>query len=785
PNILSIFDIGNHAGAPYLVTELLEGRTLRETLEGGALARRRAVDYAQQAARGLAAAHEKGIVHRDLKPENLFVINDGRVKVLDFGLAKLTQPEIAGAVLSRAGTIPSQTDSGVILGTVGYMSPEQVRGEKADHRSDIFAFGVILYEMLTGQRAFRRNSAVETLNAILNDEPPEMADSGRQISPALERIVRRCLEKNPGQRFQSASDLAFALEALAAPSGSSGQTLAQASVASRQRARWLLAAVTVVALVSLAFFAGRLTGNKSPSSPSFNRLTFRRGNLSRARIAPDGQTVVYAASWEGRPLELFTTRLGSPESRPLGITNADVVAISATGEMAITLWRENGMTLAQVPLVGGAPRELLEDSFDADWSPDGKGLAALHQVNGRQRIEYPLGTAIYETPTALGGDIRFSPRGGLIAVTERATDGLWTTAVIDLSGKKQVLSTGWRRIQGIAWNPAGDEVWFTASQNGAHALYAATLAARERLVARVPGKMGIQDISRDGRVLFEQDINRAAMICLPAGETQGHSLSWLDGSVVADISADGKTILFNEDREGGGDQGAIYLRRTAGSAAIRLGEGVASALSPDGRWVLATTTGTAQRQLMLLPTGAGETKLLDRGEVQAIIAQSAGWFPDGRRILFTGRDAAGKTRLYVQDVNGGRPEPVLGEGLSNGVISPDGRMIIAFGPDRRLMLFPLDGGAPRALPGIERADTLMRCGGDGRSLFLIRGRDIPAGIYRYDLATGRRELLREVMPPDPDYLSSFAGAQVTPDGKTIVYSYANVLSTLYLVDGLK
>ena len=224
PNILAIYDVGTCDASPYIVSELLEGATLRDQLGGGALPQRKTTDYALQIARGLAAAHEKGIIHRDLKPENLFITKDGRVKILDFGLAKLTHPILNSGDLTDASTAPTATAPGVLMGTAGYMSPEQVRGQVVDHRSDIFSYGAILYEMVSGRRAFQGNSVVEMMNAILKEEPPELPPN-RPIAPALERIVRHCLEKSPEQRFQSASDIAFDLEAL---SGSSPATPAVA-----------------------------------------------------------------------------------------------------------------------------------------------------------------------------------------------------------------------------------------------------------------------------------------------------------------------------------------------------------------------------------------------------------------------------------------------------------------------------------------------------------------------------------------------------------------------------
>jgi serine/threonine protein kinase len=288
PNILAIHDFGDHEGSPYIVTEFLEGETLRDRMRPGALPMRKATEYGEQVARGLAAAHEKGIVHRDLKPENIFITRDGRVKILDFGLAKLARSE--GIPATDAETLVSQTEPGVVMGTAGYMSPEQVKGQTADQRSDLFSFGAILYEMLSGRRAFRGDTSVETMSAILKEDPPELTETNRSVPPVMERIVRHCLEKNPEERFQSARDVAFNLQSL---SGSTSQVAAIAP-ASRAPARaGRMAAVAGASLIVLAgvFWAG---GALRPiPSPVFKPLTFRRGTVTAARFAPDGQNVFY------------------------------------------------------------------------------------------------------------------------------------------------------------------------------------------------------------------------------------------------------------------------------------------------------------------------------------------------------------------------------------------------------------------------------------------------------------------------------------------------------------
>src|SRR5678815_679923 len=343
PNILTVYDIGDHDGSPFIVAELLDGEELRQRLDAGPVPLRKVIEYAQQIVSGLAAAHEKGIVHRDLKPENLFITKDDRVKILDFGLAKLRSSpgEQSG---SEDATRKAITNPGVVMGTVGYMSPEQVRGQVTDHRSDIFSFGAILHEMITGRRAFRRETMAETMSAILKEEPEELIQSNPNLSPALDRIVRRCLEKKPERRFQSTSDLGFALESLSAPSSSTGSsTIGLPDVAAEPESpkpirRPLLYALGLLLLIG-GITAGILGSSffRRTSLPNYQQLTFRRGFVSHARFAPDGQTLVYSGEWNGNPSEIFSTRAGLSDSRSLGLTNADVLAISSTGEMAVLL----------------------------------------------------------------------------------------------------------------------------------------------------------------------------------------------------------------------------------------------------------------------------------------------------------------------------------------------------------------------------------------------------------------------------------------------------------------
>jgi len=641
PNITAVYDIGTENQAPYVVTELLEGETLRGALAGGRLSARKAVDYALQIAHGLAAAHEKGIVHRDLKPENLFVTRDGRVKILDFGLAKLTHTE-EGSGVTNLPTATAGTEPGVVLGTLGYMSPEQVRGRPADARSDIFSFGAILYEMLSGKRAFHGDSAADTMSAILREDPPELSVTNQNISPGLDRIVRHCLEKNPEQRFHSAHDLAFDLESLSSISALGGVTPRLA--AGGRRFRPVAAAVTASLLVALA--AGILLGGflRKSGHPSFQQLTFRRGTIVSARFAPDGQTIVYGAAWDGRPFEVFSTRSESSGSRFLGLPPADLLAISSFGQMALSLGRRFttpyvGLgTLAESPLEGGAPRELLENVLWADWAPKGRELAIVRDAGGRNRLEFPIGKALYETAGHVSHP-RFSPQGDLIAFADHGARGgdFGSVAIVDRGGRKRELSADWDSLWGLAWSPKGDEVWFTgARRGGLRALYAVSRSGRERLIEGIAGQLTLEDVYRDGRALLLNDQHRLGMLGFSAGETSAgpaavRDLTYLDYSATRDLSADGTRLLFDEPGGGGGPTGSVYFRKMDGSPPVRLGEGVSMALSPDGGWALSSPAPPNQQRFVLLPTGVGEPKRLSPLPGSWLWAD---WLPNGKEILF-------------------------------------------------------------------------------------------------------------------------------------------------------
>ena len=789
PNVTAVYDIGTHDGAPYVVQELLEGETLRSLLAGGRLSPRRAIDYALQIAHGLAAAHEKGIVHRDLKPDNVFVTNDGRVKILDFGLAKLTHAEERGPATSLP-TATAGTEPGVVMGTLGYMSPEQVRGRPADARSDIFSFGAILYEMLAGRRAFSGDSAADTMSAILKEDPPDLSVTNQSVPPGLDRIVRHCLEKNPEQRFHSAHDLAFDLEAL---SGLTGPAVAAAAGRKRiSRRASMIAASLAIALAALlgGYLAGRRVSGRAAASASTaanvgrSRLTFREGNVLYARFTADGQNVVYSAAWGEKPAEIFLSQVGSPETRPLGIPGASLMAVSRSGELAILQKKGNlfGVigtgTLARVPLAGGAPRQIAEDVQFADWMPNGSDLAVVRSVAGKSVLEFPLGKPIYTAVGILG--MRVSPDGKRVAIVEGDSAASWIE-IFDAAGVSKKVVKDFIFVDNLAWHPSGREIWFDGvSAHPQLGIFAADLEGHVRMIESTIDLSIVHDVASDGTVLVEREVGKRSIRGSFAPGAAERDMTWLDQSVASALSPDGKTLLLTETGEAGGPRGSVYLRATDGSPAVRLGDGTPFDLSPDGKWALTTNAD----KVVLLPTGAGTPRPVPIEGVRPM----AGLFlpPDGRELLIGGSEAGHGIRAYVVGSAGGKPRVVTPDLAGGGALSPDGRLLAATGPDRRARIYPVAGGEPREIQGIAPDEVPIQWGADGETLYLARYGEAPLPLYRLNVKTGRRELWKSLIPANRTGFVRIDSVIVARDGGAYAYSYDWVAaSDLFTVKGWK
>jgi serine/threonine protein kinase/Tol biopolymer transport system component len=792
PNILSIHDFGEHEGAPFLVSELLEGQTLREALEAGPLSARRAIEYGLGIAQGLAAAHDKGIVHRDLKPENVFVTKDGRVKVLDFGLAKLVHAEESHdtvATLASPATLP-----GMVMGTVGYMSPEQVKGKPSDARSDIFSFGAVLYEMLTGKRAFKRETSAETMTAILREEPPELVETGWQGPLGLQRILGRCLEKSVERRFQSASDLAFAIESLSgtspASSGPQPQLKPETPLPGTKRS-WLpwAAALAGALLLAAAWFVWHAASARPLLK--YTRLTYQQGYVSNARFARDGQTIVYSAQWNNDPLQVYTVRKEFPQSTKVDLPNAILLALSASGDMEIAVdptynaWFTTG-TMAEAQMVGGTPRAQEKNVLAADYAPGGRTLAFVREIARKVQLEYPAGKVIY-TGTGYMDYVRVSPSGKEVAFLEHpiyGDDRGWVS-IVDDAGHHRPLTQEFSSVQGLAWSAKGNEIWFTATDVGTdRQIYGVTLAGKVRTVLTNPLGTRILDIAPDGRVLLLNERQQTDITGIdPATGKERRGLEWFDGSLIADITPDGKAIAF---LEWGGPAGPLYIngyRKMDGSAPVALGVGAGAKFSPDGATV-ATNVPSRPPQIDLNPVGAGESRRLSVGDVTSLRGGTA-WFPDGKHLLLTGAPEGQPARTYLMDTEGGKPQVLGPAGFLGIAVAGDGKRIAGRNAAEDYVVFDRETEKVQAIPGIERQEQIQRWTDDGQSLIVYSANSWEAHIYRVDVATGKRTLLQNIE------LSDKAGSRLpirlayAERSKTYAYSAARNLGILYVVEGLQ
>jgi len=795
PNILAVYDVGKEEGCAYIVSELLEGESLREKLRDGRLPLRRAIDYGLQVIHGLAAAHDRGILHRDLKPENIFITKDGRAKILDFGLAKLVLPEQQGASGATAATRDAVTGEGTLLGTVGYMSPEQVRGEALDTRSDLFSFGVVLYEMVSGERAFKGATTADTISAILKEDPPDLTIANRDIPPMLERIVRHCLEKEPAARFQSARDVAFDLESLSTLSSSSTRA---AGIHEEKRGRkWLVPVVVAGCAVALAgaWFAGRKSVGV-PAAPDYHRLTFARETPLTARFAPDQRTVIYSAARVGGVSELFSVTPDSVASTSMNQKGTELAAISPSGELLLIQQRRQLYAyarvgvLARAPLTGAGPRPVLMDVQDADWGPNNQ-IAVSHYVDRQYRLEYPIGHVLYQTTTGYISDLRFSPKGDFIAFADHPAFGnnAGTVAIVDASsGQKRSLSAPQAVMVGLAWAPSGKEVWFGGTEGGTTTqLKAVDLAGHARVVARGPGSLLMEDIARDGRVLLSHMTARAISVAMGPGDNREADVTVADWTLVQGISPDGRNVLLEEEGSGSSPKYDLYVRSTSGvgagsgdsAAPVRIGEGHGCSFSPDMKWVVAIQDG----QLVRIPLGPGEPQQMTHDS----IGHGCGWFfPDEKTFSFFGAESGRKEQVYVQTMGDNNPRVISSESLQGGIPSADGKFVFGSSADG-VELFPVDGqGSPRKVPGMTPQDWLAGVAPDGKSVMVITNTDFMSqDIFRVDLATGRREFIKKIGPADPAGTLLFQNGSVSADGKSYAYSYDQLLGELYTVTGLK
>jgi Tol biopolymer transport system component len=783
-----------------LVMELVEGLTLAERTATGPIPIDEALATARQIAEGLEYAHERGIVHRDLKPSNVKVTPEGRVKILDFGLAKALAPDESTSDISTSPTLSvGTTRAGIILGTAAYMSPEQAKGRKVDRRADIWAFGCVLYEMVSGKQCFQGESVSETLATVLMTEP-DWTRLPESTPPHLRDLLRRCLNKDAKLRLRDIGEARIAIdEILSGPQAGEIPATSQAEgpvAAEWPRRKWLAALAVTVMLVALAVAGGWLLGRKGAVSepPEFHQLTFDSGLIYSARFASEGNTIYYSAGWNGLPVQLYATHPNGPESRPLGLENSALFAVSPS-QMAISIGCKDVFigdcsgTLAIMPVSGGAPRQVAENVISADWGVDGNELAAIRQDGQKFQVEFPLGKVIYQSASWLDF-LRVSPQGDAVAfVAYSALGGDVGKVVVLNRGGGEILRSGtYLSVEGLAWAPRGNEVWFgaTMSAGWANSIHGLSLSGKDRIVLRLPGMLRLHDVARDGRILLSQEVWRDGTRFRAATEAKEQDLSWLDSADVTDLTPDGKEIAFF----GWGlatAESIAYMRRTDGSAPVKLGVGEVSAFSPDGKWLLVHVPRNPSR-LALLPTGVGQPRELNPSGIRQIA--TPGWIPNGTGVYFAGNDGH-DWRLYAQDLSDSTPRAftppisVFNKGYESYLVSPDGKWAFARDVTGKGWLYPLAGGTPQPVPALTPTDIWINWSADGRFGYVCQDEITHAPVFRVDVATGRRQLLTELGPSDPAGLTAIVPIRVTPDAKFFVYSYDRALSNLFLVSGAK
>jgi serine/threonine protein kinase/Tol biopolymer transport system component len=814
PNVLTIYDIGAHDNAPYIVSELLTGETLRERLREGAAPLRRAVDYAMQIARGLQAAHEKGIVHRDLKPENLFVTRDGRVKILDFGLAKLKSSPAGppSEIETKASTKTLSTVPGAVMGTVGYMAPEQVRAEEVDHRADIFAFGVILYELLYGRRAFQGKSAVEVMNAILKEEPPEISELESEVPSALVRLVRHCLEKSREERFQSMVDVAFYLDAL--PVAADLKIAAAQSARPRSRWRhWMAVAIVGIILIAAGAIWRIQRSDELWENPLANahieRVTDFPGTETDANISSDGKFIVFLSDRDGA-FDAMVNQVGSgasvnltkgrfpelahEEVRTVGFSDdashvwLRVSQKDSTGKDTHNIWL--------TPTLGGPARPFLEKAVHAAWSPDGRRIVYHEFTPGdptfvvdrdggdpkqifiekpgahcHHHVWSPDGRYIYFVRGFPPNEMdvwRIRPDG---SEPERLTHHNSKVGYPALIDNRTLIYSATAEDGSGFWLYAMDverkvphRVTFGVDQYVSVSAAVGSDGRATRLVATVANPIGeLWTIPISSQLAHESDAQR-----FPLPVTRAIAPRFGPQYVVFLSSKGGAQSLWKSR----GDETVELWRSSDG------GVEAPAAVSPDGRRICFSIRRQGRNGLYVMNADGTNAHPL---ATSLDVRDPPSWSPDGKFIAVAADEGDG-SRLFKAPVDGGAPVRLVDELSRLPVWSPDGRLILYAAPS------PGATNAVKAVTPEKQPHPLPELwilrGGD-RYRFLPGGRQVVALLGDYlrqnfwivDLDTGQRRQLTNLKPG-----YSIKSFDVSPDGRQILFDRVRQNSDIVLID---
>ncbi len=780
PHILALHDSGGVNGTVFYVMPYVEGESLRDRLDREKqLPIDDALRIAGEVADALQYAHERGVIHRDIKPENI-LLQRGHAVVADFGIA-LAASKTGGSRM---------TETGMSLGTPTYMSPEQAMGAReVDSRTDIYSLGCVVYEMLVGEPPFVGPTAQSIVAKVITEAPKSLTGQRRTVPPHVDDAIRTALEKLPADRFATAALFAESLKNANSSSYAATHRPTHATRTTRSRSLvWAGAGLAAIALVAAAYQMGRRASAPAITSAlSMAQRTYRVQSIFSARYGATGDAVFYSASDGDVPM-IYSLTSAYPLPRPVSDSGTHLLSVSSKDEMAVLVramlvhHRVFTGTLARLPSGGGSPRELLTSVTDADWSPDGSQLAVVHEVNGKDRLEYPIGTVLYETQGYLS-DLRVSPDGKRIAFLEHTQkgDNRGAVALIDLEGAHDLLTPQYSAVEGLAWTPSGSLTFSASDAGGISTLSEVTVGGR--LTPGIPGvgNATIHDIARDGRRLIVREDYFKRIWAKQAADDAPKDLSWLDVSFFPIISGDGSLLAFGDGSTVAGNNYATMLRRTDGSAAVRLGEGAVLAMSRDKQWVMSALP-TAPMQLMMYPTGAGSPRRLDNGEFVSI--DYAAFLGDGNSIVVCGNEAGKASRCYERQVAEGKFRPFTPDGVRSMVASPDAQSIVArIGDSYRRIL--IRDGTSQAVPGLTSNDLVIRFSPDGKSLWARQVSVAPLRIEAIDLRTGARSRLLPDIGTQRTVVLSAPDVSLADDPRTYAYMEREHASYLFELKGMR